>query len=943
MAEAVNYKNTVLMPKTDFPMRAGLVQNEPKIQKHWADRNLYAQILEARKGRTPWILHDGPPYANGDIHIGHLLNKVLKDIVVKFRTMEGYLSPYIPGWDCHGLPIEHQVATTLGDKFQDISPLDFRKLCRQHAEKYVATQSKQFERLGVFGQFDNPYITMSPEYEAAALEVFAHLVGQGLVHKQLKPVHWCIECATALAEAELEYEDRQDTSIFVDFRVTAETRAAIAGDVPEDVPVSFMIWTTTPWTLPANMAVAVHVDFNYDLIEYEKDGQKRVSVIAAELVKYVMDQGGIADYRSLRSIPGRDLSGLTYDHPFVDRLCTVVTADYVALQDEKGTPAGTGLVHTAPGHGAEDYQTGLTNGIEIYSPVLGDGTFDDTVPEWLQGVSVWDGNKIVNQHLVESGHMFHLHDFMHSYPHCWRSKSPTIFRCTEQWFIAVDKPLIRTGKTLRQMAAESIRQTTWIPAWGQARIKGMLESRPDWCISRQRTWGLPIPAFYDSQDRVVLTPETVRRVADHFRQHGSDSWFTDSPRQILGTDCPLPEGVSVDDLTAEKDIFDVWFESGSSWYAVGSKEGWESPVDLYLEGSDQHRGWFQLSMLPGLGATGQAPFKSVLTHGFVNDEQGKKMSKSAGNIVDPQVEVAKYGADILRLWVASLDYRNDIRCSDTLIRTLQDEYRKIRNTIRFSLGTVSDFDPGKDAVEVARYGIDAWARAEQVKLIRDVREHYDKYEFYRVARRIHDFCAVQMSNIYFTAVKDRLYCDARNSARRRASQTVLKEIADALIRLITPILIHTSEEAWGHLLFRPEEVSSVHLAHLPEASLGKIDEEVLSDFEKILPLREQGMQELERLKNEADLKNPLDATAIYVVPKELADLLEKYGEDICDLLAVGYHEIRVEDGPPKVFIKDARSEYARCARSWKRRPDVGSDAEYPDLSARDAEVIRSLK
>ena len=939
----MNYKDTVLTPQTDFPMRAGLTTKEPQIHARWDQQKLYERIQQERKDRKPWILHDGPPYANGDIHMGHVLNKVLKDIVVKFRTMQGYAVPYVPGWDCHGLPIEHKVMTELGDKLASMSPMEIRQLCRRHADKYIDLQSKQFQRLGVHGQFDKPYLTMTPQYEADVLDVFADLVEQGLVYRQLKPVHWCTACDTSLAEAELEYQDRKDTSIFVNFPVTDETRQKLSKSIalPDKLPVSFMIWTTTPWTLPANMATAVHPDFDYHLVRYSLNGKNQVSVLADGLVQYVMQSGGIEQYESLGSLTGKQLEGLSYQHPFVDRICPVVLADYVTLRDEKGNPTGTGLVHTAPGHGLEDYHTGLKNKIEIYSPVLRDGTFDDTVPDWLRGKTVWDGNKLVCAYLIENEYMFHEHDFVHSYPHCWRSKTPTVFRCTEQWFISVDKKLDSTGKSLREMAVESCKDIQWIPRWGQSRIEGMLASRPDWCISRQRVWGLPIPAFYDKEGQSVISADIVRKVASHFREHGSDAWFSDSPEQILG-DCPLPHSLKASDLSKEHDIFDVWFESGSSWAACCRHEGYDLPIELYLEGSDQHRGWFQLSMLPALGAIHKPPFKAVLTHGFIVDENGRKMSKSLGNVVDPQKEIDKYGADIIRLWVASVDYQDDIRCSDTLIKNLSDEYRKVRNTIRFALGNTFDFDPQKDAVDIDHNSIDAWAKMRLHELIADVTKLYEEYAFYKVFKKIHDFCNLDMSQIYYVAVKDRLYCDQPNSRRRRRAQTTLHHIVDKLIRLVAPILVHTADEAWAYVKCPSQPVDNVHLAKFPVPEPPALNKKVDEDWTFILQLRDQAMLQLEQLKREQKLTNPLDAQAVYYVDEAQRDMLIRYDEGPADVLGVGSHRIEITNDDPHIVIEDVRDKYQRCARSWKRREDVGSNPNYPDLSRRDAEVIKKL-
>jgi len=941
MAETINYKKTILTPKTAFPMRANLVQREPEFQARWHEMQLYKKIAESRQGRPRFLLHDGPPYANGDIHMGHLINKVLKDIVVRLKTMQGYDAPFVPGWDCHGLPIEHKVLDELGhEKASRMDKLEIRRRCHAYAEHYMKVQSEQFQRLGILGQWDKPYYTMEPAYEAEVIRTLADLVEAGLVHRQLKTVPWCPDCRTALAEAELEYEDVPGPSIYVNFPLTADSLAAFEDlfgwQADPNDPPCLMIWTTTPWTLAANMAIAVGPYIQYRAIRYSRSGRQIVTVVAEQLIPQVAEAGGAEVLERSEPIPGEKLAALKYRHVFVDRICPVVLADYVRLED------GTGLVHTAPGHGEEDYFTGLREGIEIYCPVREDGSYDDSVPAFLKGGKVPEVNEVVIDKLRQDGWLYHADRIVHSYPHCWRSKTPIVFRATEQWFISVDRPLPATGKPLRQMALEWVDKAEWIPAWGRTRIRGMLESRPDWCISRQRAWGLPIPAFYNDKGQVLMTAETVRRVAEHFAKHGSDSWYTHTPRELLGEDFALPDGFTWENLRKEHDILDVWFESGNSWRAVCVATGLGYPTDLYLEGSDQHRGWFQLSLLPAVASTGTAPFKTVLTHGFVVDEQGYKMSKSAGNYVSATDAVAKYGADVLRLWVSSVDYQNDIRTSEALIGHLQEAYRKVRNTLRFLLGATHDFDPAAHATPPEEPGIDRWARMELHKVIRDVTNYYNEYAFYRVFRRIHDFCAVSLSSIYFSAIKDRLYCDLPDSQRRRRTQTVLHEIGSALIRLIAPILVHTAEEAWSQLQHKPEDVESVHMAHLPEVDEAALDERLEQDFATLLDWRDMGLAELERLKKEADLSNPLDAAAIFIVPPERAELARRYDDELEDLLVVGWHEIRVEPGEPRVQIVDLRGKYERCARCWKRRPDVGSDPEFPDLSARDAAVVRSL-
>ncbi|MHC4527782.1 MAG: isoleucine--tRNA ligase, partial [Planctomycetota bacterium] len=796
------YRDTLNLPKTSFSMKANLVQREPQMRKQWAQQKIYQKVREARKGAPLYTLHDGPPYANGDIHMGHVINKVLKDFVVKYKTIAGFDAPYVPGWDCHGLPIESKVVGELGEKMRGKSKLDIRGECKKYAGKYVRIQSKQFQALGIFGDFEDPYLTFKPQYEAGILEVFAKLVDKGLVYKQLKPIHWSIGCETALAEAELEYKDISSPSIFVNFPVAQESIGRLvelglveAGEADE-AKVCFMIWTTTPWTLAANLAIAVHPYLEYTSLRHEKDGSRFVSVLVSERVEAAVAAGGLADGQfivSEKSVRGSELEGLRYEHPFVEVNPTdkdayiVICAEYVTTSD------GTGLVHTAPGHGLEDYISGQKYALAIYSPVKDDGCYDDTVPQWLRGKNVLEVDQLVNKDLRDKGLLFAESELVHSYPHCWRSKGPVIFRATEQWFISVDRELPGVGKSLRQMGLERIGQVRWIPAWGQKRIAGMLESRPDWCISRQRSWGLPIPAFVNSHGQSLMTTESVLAVAKRMEQKGSDSWFTDSPREILGDDFALPQRFSFDDLRKEENIFDVWFESGCSWYSAASKkDGWPLPVDLYLEGSDQHRGWFQLSLLPALAATGKEPFKGVLTHGFTVDEKGMKQSKSLGNYVNAQEEVAKYGSDILRLWVASVNYQEDIRCNDELIGRTQDAYRKIRNTLRYLLGNIDDFDPGRHAVAYDEmFEIDKWALQQLRKLIADVTEAYESFVFHRVFSLIYNCCTVQMSSIYMDVLKDRMYCDATDSLSRRSGQTAMYLILDSLVRLLGPVLVHT--------------------------------------------------------------------------------------------------------------------------------------------------------
>jgi len=940
------YRDTLCLPRTTFAMKANLVQREPQMRKAWARADLYARIRQARKAAPRYILHDGPPYANGDIHMGHVINKVLKDFVVKYKTMAGFDAPYVPGWDCHGLPIESKVVGQLGDQARTMSKLQIRKQCQQYAAKYVKIQSRQFQDLGVFGSFDEPYLTFEPAYEAGTLEVFAELVDKGLVYKQLKPIHWSIGCETALAEAELEYKDISSPSIFVNFPVAPESvRELLELGLldPHETSGYFMIWTTTPWTLAANLAIAVHPELEYTSISYEKGGQVYVAIVAAQRVEAVLAAGGLDESQctiSERTVLGSVLEGLRYIHPFVEENPTDKDAYKIILADHVTTEDGTGLVHTAPGHGLEDYISGQKHGLAVYSPVMDDGRYDQTVPDWLRGRNVLEVDQIVNDHLRSKGLLFAEGQIVHSYPHCWRSKGPVIFRATEQWFVSVDKELPGLGKSLRDLALEAVKDIRWIPAWGQKRIEGMLESRPDWCISRQRSWGLPIPVFVDSRGRSLLSKQSVLAVARHIARKGSDSWFTDSPREILGEDFELPDGFEWDDLHKEENIFDVWFESGCSWYSVCHKQRrWDIPVDLYLEGSDQHRGWFQLSLLPALGAMQRPPFKAVLTHGFTVDEKGMKQSKSLGNYVNAQEEIARYGSDILRLWVASVNYQEDIRCNDEIIGRTQDAYRKIRNTLRYLLGNIDDFDPSSHAVEYSRmFEIDKWALRELQKLIRAVTEAYEGFVFHRAYSLIYNFCTVQMSSIYMDVLKDRMYCDAAESASRRSAQTAMWRILDALVRMLAPILVHTAEEAWAAMKHRSQDLDSVHLATMPQLD-DSIDPEADKErWQRLMELRDQVLRVLEGLRQEKKIASNQQACVTINCDDQTAELLRGFGLDHFAALCI-VSEIKLQSSADKTTVAASKSEHQKCQRCWNYWPSVGADAAYRDLCRRCVEVV----
>jgi len=967
--ERPNYKKTLNLPKTGFPMKANLVQNEPATLKRWSKlgdgEGLYRAMLRARAG-TPkgrFVFHDGPPYANGSIHLGHLLNKCLKDFVVRSRVMMGFEVPYVPGWDCHGLPIEHRVMTDLHEKgkAEKLNELDdgarrmaVRRECKAYAEKQIKVQAGQMQRLLTAADYEHPYLTMTPGYEGAVLDVLAALCAQGLVFKALKPVHWSVANETALADAELEYQDREDLSVFVDFEAADAGRVYEAFGVAEDErpgqTPSFMIWTTTPWTLPANLAIAVHEGFEYALVR--ADGN--VTVLAAELAEKVLKAGGAEEVEVLARAPGRALVGLRYRHPFMDeapkplgdpdadtsKCYTVVHAAYVTLED------GTGLVHTAPGHGSEDYLTGLAEGIPTYCPVLGNGTYDETAPAWLRGVSVWEANETVAKRLEESGHLFHSQRFVHSYPHDWRSKTPVIFRCTEQWFVGVDQETARDGKTLREMALKHTAgdEVSFVPGWGRNRMRGMLESRPDWCISRQRAWGLPIPAFTMADGSAFMTAASVRAVADVVREQGSDAWFTMSAEELLAGydpagDPEAPEALRARSLTLGalskgQDILDVWFESGSSWNAVMRRrsEGRDFPVELYLEGSDQHRGWFQLSLLPALGMMGEPPFKTLLTHGFMVDKDGKKLSKSAGHTIENLFE--HYGADVLRWWVSSLAYEGDMKVDEAFFKLAGESYRKVRNTLRFMLSNLSDFEPELDGAgrvklgEIPPTSLEAWVLGEFDRVRDEVIGAYERYQFHAAHKALYNFCNSTLSAEYLAAVKDRLYCDKAESGRRRRTQRVLWWMTDGLCRLIAPVLSHTADEAWVELT--GEVGTSVHLGEFPAASGVAVSEHWAKAHEAM----EGAMRALEQAKGSMGIDNPLDAGLSLSDPEGVLALFER--SDLADLCGVS--RVSFVSGSGGAQVVDLRGE-ARCERSWKRDGTVKVRSDGGMLSDRDAGAV----
>ena len=934
-----DYKSTLNLPKTDFAMKANLSQAEPLTVKRWQDEALYDTVQAARANAPLYSFHDGPPYANGSIHLGHLLNKVLKDIVVRSRLMDGMRVPYVPGWDCHGLPIEHKVVTDMNEKgkLQKVMELPddqrrmiIRRECQTYADKFVKLQAGQMQRLLTLADYANPYLTMKPAFEGAVIEDFADLVEQGLVYRALKPVHWSIANRTALAEAELEYEDRQDLSVYVDFEAADREAVERVFGCELDCTPSFTIWTTTPWTLPANLAIAVHADYRYAVVEV--DGN--LAIMASDLVAKVTKLAGSDKVRIVAETDGAKLVGLKYRHPFCDRESSVVAADYVTLED------GTGLVHTAPGHGAEDYRTGLKEGLETYCPVRDDGTYDDTVPAWLRGKSVWDANKEITEHLRQSGHLYHDHVFTHSYPHDWRSKTPVIFRATEQWFIGVDRATKRDGISLRALALDATGKSAaeggidFVPSWGRNRMRGMLESRPDWCISRQRAWGLPIPAFRTEAGEILLTSGTVRAIAKRFREKGSDAWFTDGPAELLAhwnaaADPDAPKGVDISKLVKLYDIFDVWFESGSSWNAVLRERGLGFPADLYLEGSDQHRGWFQLSLLPALGATGKPPFKALVTHGFIVDKDGKKMSKSIGNTIEVEDLLKQVGAEVCRWWVFSVPYEGDIKVDMSFFTTAGESYRKIRNTVRYLLSNLYDYTPSADeAAQLAKTdpnSIDGWALGEFCKLQEAVLASYRGANFRDAQVAIFDFCNATLSSEWFAATKDRLYCDRADGTRRRATQRAMNAVAEGLIRMLAPVLPHTADEAW-RALKGADAKSVVFEQHVPITFAGA------AGWPAVFAARESAMKALEEAKSQG-IENSLDAGL--VIP-DTDGALKPFAAELADLMGVS--RVTLDPAAKLVSVTDLREE-PRCERSRKRDGTVRERADGGLLSDRDAEAV----
>ena len=970
---APNYRDSLNLPHTDFPMKANLPQREPEIQRLWDSLDLYNRVQAQTAGREQYILHDGPPYTSGDIHLGQALNKILKDIVVKFKSMQGFDSPYVPGWDMHGLPTEMRALRSFEVDRHQIDPMELRRRAHETAVHFMEIQRRQFRRLGVRGDWEHPYLTVDPAFEAAVLGVFRDLVAHDAVYRGLKPVYWCATCETALAEAEIEYAPATSPSIYVTFRILSDVHErfhsaprapsaasrsthstnsprlpsgqagqASSGQAGQALPAFFVIWTTTPWTLPANVAIAAHPAFEYALVRAKPPADEHACapegdellVVAVDLVAPVMKAIGRREYEVIETRSGEKLEGMRGQHPFVDRESEVVLANYVTLEQ------GTGLVHTAPGHGKEDFQTGQEYDLPVLSPLDGRGVFTEGGGKFA-GMRYDQADPAILAELRDRGALLASEQMEHSYPHCWRCHQPIIFRATEQWFVAVDK--------FTREALAAIDQVKWVPPWGRERITGMVAERPDWCISRQRVWGIPIPAYYcDDCGALLLTPEAVEAVRVVVAEKGSDAWFTMPPAELLprGTQCPCG-GTK---FRKETDILDVWFDSGSTHAAVlETRPNLRSPADLYLEGSDQHRGWFQASLWTSVIArNGRPPYRCVLTHGFFLDETGRKMSKSLQNIVDPNVVAERYGADILRLWVSYVDFKYDMPMSETIFDQVVEAYRRIRNTARFMLANLYDFDPAVDALaRQEMLEVDRWALHRFHDLAEKSTRAYEEFEFHRVYHAVNEFCAVDMSAFYLDMLKDRLYTSAAASRGRRSAQTALYGLVHGLARLLAPILSHTAEEIWQHL--PGEREPSVQLAAWGMPDARWLDPELGQRWEQILRVRDEVNKALEQARTSGIVDQPLHAAVTIYAPDDVASLLRGLGEELARVLIVSQAEVEAAGEAPAGAVASAvvsgpavevtAAPGCKCARCWLVLPSVGAKAEHPALCARCADVI----
>jgi len=923
----MDYKKTLNLPSTKFPMKASLAKREPEQLKSWQEAGLHEQIRKASKGKELFILHDGPPYANGYIHIGTALNKILKDIIVRSRQMAGYDAVYVPGWDCHGLPIEHNVDKELGEKKKELSMAQIRRLCRTYAEKFIDIQREEFKRLGVMGVWDDPYLTMNYAYEATIARECGKFAQDGSLFRSKKPIHWCFTCQTALAEAEIEYFDASTPSIYVKFALQDDLTAEMPALAGKNVFV--VIWTTTPWTLPANLGIALHPDFEYVAVDV---GGGDVHILARDLVEACMQSFGITDYSIIGDIDPKILEKKRCRHPLYERDSLILLGNHVTLE------AGTGCVHTAPGHGREDYEVGLEYGLEVYSPVDNRGCFTEEV-DYFNGEFVFDANKNINAKLKEIGALVHEESMEHSYPHCWRCKEPVIFRATPQWFISMEK----TG--LRNNSLKAIDNVQWIPGWGRERIYGMIENRPDWCVSRQRAWGVPITVFYCEEcETLLLDDKIMQGVYQLFEEHGADVWFEKDVSELLPPEvtCKQCGGQS---FIKETDILDVWFDSGVSHAAVLEQRPYlRWPADLYLEGSDQHRGWFHSALLTAVGTRERAPYDAVLTHGFVVDADGRKMSKSVGNVISPSEVIEKYGAEILRLWVSASDYREDIRISDNILKQLSDAYRRIRNTSRFLLGNLYDFDPERDAVAYgAMPEIDRYALHKLQLIVARARKAYDDYEFHVIYHALYNYCTLDLSAFYLDILKDRLYTSPPDSTARKSAQTVLHIHAETIARLMAPILPFTAEEIWRYMPSSNGDRTSIHMDVLPEVNSTLMDDDLAARWDFLLIIRGEATKKLEEARAEKLIGHPLDASVTIAAAGDAYETLQPYADELRSFLIVSKATLVKDDGVQGASgdsgVEDVRIQVEaapgeKCERCWVHDTSVGANKEQPTVCQR---------
>jgi len=932
----MEYKDTLNLPKTKFKMKANLAQEEPKLLEFWEEQKTYKKVLEKKKNLKKYILHDGPPYANGNIHIGTAYNKILKDIIPKYKSMKGYNAHYVPGWDTHGLPIEFQVTKDMKVDLSGINPVELRKKCTEYAKHYINVQREEFKRLGVMAEWGNPYLTLNPAYEAEQIEIFKKMFSKGYIYKGLKPVYWCANCETALAAAEIEYHDKESSSIYVKFLVKDSLEKIFPESKEEKNYV--LIWTTTPWTIPGNMAVALNPEIEYSLVNTEKGNL----LLASALIEKVMKETEIIDYKVIGEAKGKLFEGLKCKHPIIDRDSIIVLGGYVLLDE------GTGCVHTAPGHGQEDYEVGVKYKIPIFTTLDSQGKFNQEGGKF-KGLTYKEGNVAVIEELTKNGTLLKVGKIMHSYPHCWRCKKAVVFRATKQWFVNIE--------AFRDLALKEIEKVQFVPDWGKEKIYGMVENRTDWCISRQRVWGVPIPVFYcKGCGEIIVNEETINSVKKLFLEKGSDSWFALSAQEILPKDyqCPHCQGK---DFEKEKDIMDVWFDSGCSHAAVlKTRDELHWPAEMYLEGTDQHRGWFQTSLLTSVAAFEKAPYKTVLTHGFIVDAEGRKMSKSIGNVIAPQEIIEKYGADILRLWVASSDYRTDIRISSKILDQLVEIYRRVRNTARFILGNLSDFNPDTDIVSYDKLKeLDRLVLSNFQSLVKRVNECYDKFEFHSLYHEIHNFCAVDLSSFYLDIIKDRLYTAFADSEERRAAQTVLHQIINDLVKLIAPVLSFTAEEIWQYLREIEKGEESVFLAPWPEVNENYRDKNLEKKWDNILKIRKDVLKALEIKRGEGFIGNSLEAQVnIYTEDKEVYDYLISFKNQLETIFIVSKTDIVRGEGEkglssdaytgvefPEVRVLIIGAPGKKCERCWCYSETVGGDQKYPTICEKCAKVMHN--